>query len=659
MTMRTGENEMGLKKIIDLTRTISIVILLLHFYFSCYSVFEILGWTHAIGNRVLINISNTGLFNSFHKAKWISIGLLVLSLFGAKGKKDESFNYRTALAYVLTGIILYFISVLIIHLNAAAMVIAASYMGVTTLGYILFMTGGSILTRVIKLKLKGDVFNKENETFPQEERLMENKYSLNFRTQYKLKGNLRTGWVNIVNSFRGLLVMGVSGSGKTAFIVKQIIKQQIQKGYALFIHDFKYPDLTVVAWYHFQKNKHKYKASPEFYILNFEVIKHRCNPLMPQAIKNITDAASASRTILLGLNQEWIEKQGDFWVESSINFVTCLIWFLRKYKAGIYCTLPHVIELAQVEFEKLFSILRAESTLEVLVNPFIRAYQEEAGKQLIGQISGAAISLGTLSSENLYFVLSADDFAMTINDPEAPKVVCVANNPQVSNVYSAVISLYLNTLQKLLREQEEQPCGILLEEFANISWYGADKFLSICRSYLVSVTLVIQDASQLIAHYGRKQADVILSMVGNIISGQVGADSSKWLSDRFGKIMQDRESMSINSADTSLNRSKHLDYAVPQSTIAALSAGEFVGVVADNPNQRIPQKMFHAELYQDFKALAREISASSKLPGGSPDEHTVQEVYLRIKQESKKIVEVELERIMNTPGLENLIVRKK
>jgi hypothetical protein len=651
MASKTNENEIGLKKIMDMTRLISVAILLLHYYDSCYVFFQEKGWTHAIGNKILSNIHHTGLFSSFHKAKFIAVGFLALSLLGVKAKKGEQFNYRLALSYVLVGVVLYFISGLLFLLQTTSNIITISYISLTSLGFIFFLTGGTLIFRIIKNKLSGDVFNTLNETFPQEERLLENKYSVNLPTRYMLKNKQRTGWINIVNGFRGgVLLMGLPGSGKT-LIAKEIIKQQINKGYALFIHDFKYPDLTKVAYNHFLKNKHRYKVEPEFHILNFEDIQQRCNPLLPDSLRSITDAASASRAILLGLNQEWIDKQGDFWVESSINFTTALIWFLRVYQNGKYCTLPHVIEFAQAPIDKLFSILRAEPTLEVLVTPFIRAMEEDAGKQLIGQISGAAISLGTLSTDKLYYVLSGDDFTMHINDPKQPKIICIANNPQVSNIYSAVISLYLNTLQKLLKEQEEQPCGIILEEFANISWQGADKFLSVCRSYLVSVTLVIQDSSQLILHYGERQAKVILSMVGNIISGQVTGDSAKSLSERFGKIMQDRQSMTINSSDTSLNKSKQLDYAIPQSTIAALSAGEVVGIVADNPDQRIPQKMFHAQLQHDFTTLKKEEVAYKLLPQSHVNEKILRETYMRIKREAKAIVEDEVERIMNTPGL--------
>jgi hypothetical protein len=648
--MRTNENELGLRKIMDMTRLISVLLLMLHFYHSCYAFFLERGWTHSVGETILNNIQQTGLFNSFHKYKIIALVFLALSLLGVKARLGEQFSYAISFVYLLTGLVLYFISGLVFFLKTSMQTIAVLYISITTVGFLFIMTGGTLLFRIIKKKLSGDVFNTLNETFPQEERLLTNKYSVNLPTTYKLKNKTRKGWINIINGFRGgILLMGLPGSGKT-LIGKEILKQQIEKGYAMFIHDFKYPDLTKVAYNYYLKNKQKYMVEPEFHIINFEDIQQRCNPLLPASLKSITDAASASRAILLGLNQEWIGKQGDFWVESSINFTTALIWYLRLYQDGKYCTLPHVIELAQTPLEKLFTILAAESSLEVLVMPFVRALESDAGKQLIGQISGAAISLGTLATEKLYYVLSGNDFKMDINDPEKPKIVCIANNPQVSNVYSAVISLYLNSLQKLLKEQDEQPCGILLEEFANISWAGADKFLSVCRSYLVNVTLVIQDASQLVLHYGEKQAKVILSMVGNIISGQVTGESAKNLSERFGKIMQDRQSLTINSADTSISKSRQLDYAIPQSTISSLSAGEVVGVVADNPDQRIEQKMFHGQVRHDFNAFEKEGIWVKSLTTEQKNEESIKKAFERIKLEVKAIVGEEMEKIESTPG---------
>jgi hypothetical protein len=658
MKQSTGENEQGLRKIMDLTRMVSIVILLLHIYFTCYAAFK--GWclTHAIGDRILRNLVKTGLFVSFNRSKLIALGLLALSLLGVTGKKEEKFNYRVAFAYLLTGLLLYFLSELSMHLQQSQAIIADVYIGITATGYILIMTGGALLTRIIKVKLSGDIFNKQNETFPQEERLIATEDSVNFQTRYRLKNKVRAGWVNIINGFRGTLIMGLPGSGKTFFLVENIIKQQIQKGYALFLYDFKYPDLSVVAYNYFLKYRHLYKAPPTFYILNFDKPVHRCNPLMVDSLQDVTDAAEAARTILLGLNPEWIEKQGDFWVESPINFLTAVIWFLRKYENGRYCTLPHAVELVQVSYDKLFSILRAEPEVEVLISPFVKAYQNDAVQQLEGQIAGATVSLGKLSSPNLYYVLSGNDFTLDIGNSKQPKIVCAANNPQKSHIYGSVISLYLTALQRLANTPGNQKSSLVLEEFSTVFFNGIDRFLAVCRSYKVAITMVIQDASQLKLHYGKEQAEVILNMVGNIVSGQVTGESAKALSDRFGKIMQDRESVAINSSDISVTRSKQLDFAIPQSTIAALSSGEFVGMVADNPDQRIPLKMFHAEFMQEGPVPTKAQANYQPLPASSVDNKIIMATYLQIKKDIKDLVENEIERLMNDPELVSMVINK-
>src|SRR5690606_15301878 len=141
---------------------------------------------------------------------------------------------------------------------------------------------------------------------------------------------------------------------------------------------------------------------------------------------------------------EWIKKQGDFFVESPINFVTAIIWFLRKYQGGKYCTLPHVIELMQTDYAELFAVLRTEPEIEVLITPFVSAFEHEAMEQLEGQVASAKISMARLASPQLYYVLSGNDFTLDLNNPAAPKVICLAGNPQKQQVYGAVLSLYVS-----------------------------------------------------------------------------------------------------------------------------------------------------------------------------------------------------------------------
>ncbi len=662
MAMHTGENEQALRKILDMTRLISITILIIHFYYYCYSTFELRGWSSTFSNRILSNIYKTGLFSNFHKSKLIALGFLGISLLGAKGKKDEKLNYKTAFAYLITGLLVYFISYLCMKLNTPIITTAILYMALTGIGFLLVLTGGTLLSRIIRDKINNkDIFNKENETFPQEERLLENEYSINLPAKYQLKDKQRKSWVNIINPFRAIMVLGTPGSGKSYFVIRHVITQHIRKGFTMFVYDFKFDDLSKIAYNTWLKNQHRYAKPPAFYVINFDDLthSHRCNPLEPSAMTDITDAAESARTILMGLNREWIKRQGDFFVESPINFLTAIIWYLKKYKDGEFCTLPHVIELMQVDYDSLFTLLRTEKEIEVLINPFVNAYLNDVMEQLEGQIASAKVAMARLSSPQLYYVLSGNDFNLDINNPDDPKIVCMGNNPQKIQIYGAVLSLYVNRLIKLVNKKGKLKSSLIFDEFPTIYLNNMDSLIATARSNKVSTCLGIQDFSQLRKDYGREQADVIMNITGNIVSGQVTGDTAKQLSERFGKIMQDRESYSINSGDTSISRSKQLEAAIPPSKISGLSSGEFVGMVADNPDCKIDLKAFHCEIINDHDSLKseeqnyQEIEVIRKLDSGM-----VQRNYFQIKQDIQDIIQSEMERLLNDPGLSHLVVKK-
>ena len=662
MAMHTGENEQALRKILDMTRLISIILLAIHFYYYCYVAFKEWHLVSHFSDTILRNIQNTRLFSNFHKSKLFAVGFLVISLIGAKGRKDEKLNYKSAFAYIITGIALYCISSLFFHLKMKVTLVAVVYMITTSTGYLFMLSGGTLLSRIIKNRLNHkDIFNKENETFPQEERLLENEYSINLPARYCLKNKVRNSWINIINPFRALMVLGTPGSGKSYFVIRHVITQHIRKGFSMFVYDFKFDDLSKIAYNTWLQYKHIYPVPPQFYVINFDDLSrtHRCNPLEPSAMTDITDAAESARTILLGLNREWIKRQGDFFVESPINFLTAIIWYLRKYKDGEFCTLPHVIELMQTDYDNLFTLLRTEKEIEVLINPFVNAYLNDVMEQLEGQIASAKIAMARLSSPQLYYVLSGNDFNLDINNPEEPKIVCMGNNPQKIQIYGAVLSLYVSRLIKQVNKKGKQKSSLIFDEFPTIYLNNMDSLIATARSNKVATCLGIQDFSQLRKDYGREQADVIMNITGNIISGQVTGDTARQLSDRFGKIMQDRESLSINSGDTSVSRSKQLEFAVPPSKISSLSSGEFVGMVADDPDCKIELKTFHCELLNDHGALKKEqnnykdIAVIRKL-----DNSMVQRNYLKVKQDIQDIIHSEMERLLNDPGLEHLILKK-
>ncbi|WP_316832988.1 conjugal transfer protein MobC [Pedobacter aquatilis] len=642
--MNTGEDVQGLRKIMDFSRLISICILSLHFYLSCYSVFLHWGLTSKISDRIIDNLSKINWLNGITKPKLSSLLFLLISLLGVRGRKDEQAKLNWILSYFAVGVVIYGLSYLTLYLERDEQAVAITYMVVTLAGYLMALTGGARLSRLIKGNLNQDVFNHLNETFPQEERLLENEYSINLPTRYALKKETRTGWINIINPFRSILVAGSGGAGKTYFVIRHIISQQISKGYSMFLYDFKFDDLTRLAYNYLLKYRNAYPVAPQCYIINFEDLSrsHRCNPLSPESMEDITDASEASRTILMGLNKDWLKKQGDFFVESPINFLTAVIWFLAKYENGRYCTLPHAIELIGLGYKELFALLEKQVEVKVLINPFVSAMRNNAQAQLEGQIASAKIGLARLSSPQLYYVLSGDDFSLDINNPNAPKIVCMGNNPQKIDTYGAVLSLYVNRMLKLINKKDKLKCSLVFDEYPTLV---ANLITTIAtgRSNLISCTLGIQSIEQVKKEYGAEQAEIIMGICANILCGQVSGDSAKKLSETFGKIMQDRQSLSINSSDVSVSKSTQMDYAIPASKIATLSSGEFVGLVADSPQEKIPQKMFHAELQNDHEGIKKEEAAWVVIP--EIRKVTIKDVqvnYLRIKKEVADFVRKEL-----------------
>jgi hypothetical protein len=661
--MQNGENLQALHKNLEFMRFISILLLLIHFYCTCYPAVAAWGLNLSFATHLIFGLSH-GLFflSGITVPKLAVLFLLAISQIGERGTRDNKLQLWPILLSLSIGLLCYFLSFFILDVAGRETTLALWYMSVTAFGYLVILFGGARLSRLLYVKMGADPFNLLEESFPQEERLLANEYSVNLPAQYKIKGRLRKSYINIINPFRALLVLGTPGSGKSFFVIRHVITQHISKGFSCFIYDFKFPDLTLIAYNTALKNRDKYPVPPKFYIINFDDLSrsHRCNLLFPENMLDITDATEASRTIMLALNREWLKKQGEFFVESPINFVTALFWFLKKYKGGKFCTLPHAIELAQIEYERLFPVLflESDSGIDTLINPFISALTRGAAEQLEGQIASAKIGLARLVSPSLYYILSGNDFTLDVNDPKAPKIVCVGNNPSKTQVYGAVLSLCTERMLKLVNRKGKLKSSLIFDEYASLV-ADLGPHIATARGNLSATTLGLQDFSQIKKEYGRDQAEVIMNVCGNIISGQVLGDTAKQLSERLGKIMQERESLSINSNDTSVNRSTQLDSALQPARICNLSSGEFVGAVADEPKMKIPQKAFHCEIMNDFEAIRKEESEYQELPViRTITQDMVQQNYFQIKQDIRNIIDSEMAKIENHPQYKSLMGKK-
>ena len=661
-----GEDDLrGLAKIMAFMRAVSIIIVLMHLYWFCYGFFIERGWTLELINKILGNFNRTaGLFEHTLYTKVFALVLLALSCLGTKGVKDEKITWGKIYVALGIGFVLFFLNfpLLKLPLNAATFL----YILTTGLGYIALMVAGVWMSRLLRNNLMDDVFNNENESFQQETKLMENEYSVNLPTKFYYKGKWNNGYINIVNPFRASIVLGTPGSGKSYAIVNNYIKQQIEKGFSMYIYDFKFDDLSTIAYNHLLKHRDKYKIQPKFYVINFDDPRksHRCNPLNPDFMTDISDAYEAAYTIMLNLNRSWIQKQGDFFVESPIILLAAIIWFLKIYDNGKYCTFPHAIELLNKKYSDVFTILTSYPDLENYLSPFMDAWQGGAQDQLQGQIASAKIPLSRMISPQLYWVMTGDDFTLDINNPKEPKILCVGNNPDRQNIYSAALGLYNSRIVKLINKKGQLKSSVIIDELPTIYFRGLDNLIATARSNKVAVCLGFQDFSQLTRDYGDKESKVIQNTVGNIFSGQVVGETAKSLSERFGKVLQKRQSMTINRNDKSTSISTQLDSLIPASKISTLTQGMFVGSVSDNFDERIEQKIFHAEIVVDNEKVAAESKAYQKIPqilsfvneqGEDKMKQEIESNYKQIKSDILDIVVSEMERIKNDPNLQHLV----
>lgn len=541
---------------------------------------------------------------------------LALSCLGTKGVKEEKITWNKIYVFLTIGFILFFLNwwLLVLPLPLAAN--TALYIFTMTAGYLSLLAAGVWISRLLKNNLMDDVFNLENESFAQETRLIENEYSINLPTRFYYKKKWNDGWINVVNPFRASMVLGTPGSGKSYAIVNNYIKQQIEKGFAVYIYDYKFPDLSEIAYNHLISHLDGYKVKPKFYMINFDDPRksHRCNPINPAFMTDISDAYEASYTIMLNLNRSWITKQGDFFVESPIILLASIIWFLKIYQGGKYCTFPHAIEFLNKKYADTFTILTSYPELENYLSPFMDAWESNAQDQLQGQLASAKIPLSRMISPALYWVMTGDDFSLDINNPEEPKILVVGNNPDRQNIYSCALGLYNSRIVKLINKKHQLKSSVIIDELPTIYFRGLDNLIATARSNKVAVCLGFQDFSQLRRDYGDKESKVIENTVGNIFSGQVVSETAKTLSDRFGKVLQKRQSMTINRNDKSTSISTQMDSLIPPSKISNLTQGMFVGAVSDNFDERIEQKIFHAEIVVDNEQVKRETANYKKLP---------------------------------------------
>jgi len=543
----------------------------------------------------------------------------------AKGRKDLRFEpwrqvvLPSALGlFGLGGSLL----VLVVDPEMGGMARAAAYGASYVLGTILVQVGLSNLTKRIPLRLKRDIWNVEEESFEQNRICLPSRELFNLPMQFYHQGRVQDGWINI-NPFRGLMVLGTPGSGKSESVIVPFIKQFLAKGYAMLIYDFKYPTLAQIAWHHYRLH-HRPGGALEgyrFHVINLDDIaySHRINPLHARYIRSLADAGETAEAIVTALRKG--EKGGgggsdQFFTQSAINFLSSAIYFLARHAQGRYSTLPHLLAFIAQPYEKIFPCLFSMIELHSLLSPFYSAFQKGAFDQLEGQIGTLRINISRLATRETFWVFTGDEFDLRISQP--PSILVRANSPNSQNVNSAFFATVLLRIIRLVNQPGNHPCALVVDELPTLYLHKLDNLIATARSNKVAVVLGLQEVTQLQQLQGKETAATITSIMGSVLSGAVRSkETLDWLERMFGKVKQVSQGVSIDRNRTGVNLNERMDQLIPAAKIANQNTGEMVGVVArENSGDYGPYRSntFRCRISLDMQAIEAEKRLYRDLP---------------------------------------------
>ena len=605
----------------------------------------------------LEKISHLTVYSSPLFSKLCTFGLICLVSIGTLSKKDTELNPRKQIIIPLACGLFLFFGCLFFFGRASPLVFA--YTSWWDLAYLVCSLTGAFLcslsmdniSKMIRSGLGKDKWNTEAESFMQPVKKVETPYSVNIPMLFYFNKRIRPGWINICNVFRGTIVIGTPGSGKSFSIVNPFIRQLIAKEFAVCLYDFKFPDLGQIAYYHYLKAKQTGKLKGfQFHVLNLDDPEksRRINPWRSDYIRTLADAAETAEALVEAL------KKGDrsggsdqFFTQSAINFLASCIYFLSKYADGKYSSLPHVLAMLNRSYEEIFNVLVSEGELRSLMSPFMSAYNAKAFDQLEGQIGTLKIFISRLATKETYWVFSGDDFDLKISARADPGMLVLANDPNTQNINSACYSIVINRLTKLINTKGNLPSALIVDEVPTLFVHKVENLIATARSNKVAVLMGLQELPQFNQQYGKDTAATITSVVGNVLSGSVrNKETLEWLERLFGKSKQIGEGLSIDRAKTSLSLNEKLEVLIPAGKIASLNAGEMVGVIAADAQEKFTGQFetsaINCRINLDMKDIASEEKNYRPLPAyydfkGRRDE-VLRQNFNRIGQEIEDMV---------------------
>jgi hypothetical protein len=602
-------------------------------------------------------LSHVVIYRQLLYSKLATLFLICLVSIGTLAKKKQELDPKKHIIYPLSlGLLLFFGSVFLYGRHSPFVFAYTTwfdfgYMLCSLIGAVLVSLSMDNISKILRSGLGKDVWNVEGESFMQQTLKVTTPYSVNIPMKFYYKAKVRDGWINIVNPFRGTILIGTPGSGKSFGIVNPFIRQLIAKGFCTVVYDYKYPDLGKIAYYHYLLAKQQGKcAGYGFHVINLNDVERsrRTNPWRADYLRTLADASEGAEGLVEAMKKG--DKSGgsdQFFTQSAINFLAACIFFFSKHNGGKYSSFPHVLSFLNHSYEDIFNTLFSEPELVPLLSPFRSAYVSKAFPQLEGQIGTLKIFISRLATKETFWVFSGDDFNLKISDVNSPGIVVLANDPNTQNINSACYSVVMNRLTKLINSKGNLPSALIIDEIPTIYTYKIENLLAVARSNKVAILMGLQELPQFNQHYGKDTAATITSVVGNVLAGSVrNKETLDWLERLFGKNKQIGESLSIDRNKTSTSLQEKLEPLIPAGKMASLNTGEMVGLIAADVQEtytgRFETSAINCKVNLSKQELQAEEAGYRDLPVyydfGGRKEEILRENFLRINNEVEAVV---------------------
>ena len=576
-------------------------------------------------SNILQSFAKMGVFFPPINAKLSTLVLITLVAIGTRAKKKRDLDATKEIFLPISVGLIMIISSLALVWGAGNpnLPYVVPYLNGYQLGYLLLSYAGTMITqkgadsisKLMQTKMDKDRWNTEEESFDQNRELVETPTSVNIPYKFRYKKQTHQGWMNI-DPFRGSMVIGVPGSGKSFGVINPAIRQLVGKDFCLCIYDFKFPSLGEIAYYHhLLKKKTDPNYKHKFHVVNLDEVEYsrRINPFKKEYINILAQAQEMAESMVSALQKGGSSGGGgseQFFTQSAVNFLASTIYYFATYENGKYSDLPHILAFMNRSYEEIFDTLFTNEELVSLMSPFKSAYENKAFDQLEGQIGTIKIFLSRLATKESFWVFSGDEVQLKISDPENPSILILASNPRTQDINSALYSAVLNRVISQINDKGNLYSGLIADEFPTIYIHKIDNLVATARSNKVAVMLGLQEQPQLRQFYKKEVAETISAIMGNILSGAVRDKGTlDWLEKLFGKIKQKSYSESISNQGTNITISEKMDVMIPAGKIAGQRTGEMVGMVVqgeDNATEEFKTSAISGKINLDMKAIKHE-----------------------------------------------------